>query len=44
MIYHFANWLLEAKAKLDRMNRSVNQARSRNQNLLTALLKNKSSF
>ncbi len=23
MIYHFANWLLEAKAKLDRMNRSV---------------------
>jgi len=38
MIYHFANWLLEAKAKLDRMNRSVqpsNKQESKSANSLT---------
>lgn len=38
MIYHFANWLLEAKAKLDRMNRSVQPGKkqeSKSDNRLT---------
>ncbi|MFC6628635.1 helix-turn-helix domain-containing protein [Acinetobacter beijerinckii] len=38
MIYHFANWLLEAKAKLDRMNRSVHSSKkqeSKSDNTLT---------
>lgn len=38
MIYHFANWLLEAKAKLDRMNRSAQPSKkqeSKSDNSLT---------
>lgn len=38
MIYHFANWLLEAKAKLDRMNRSAQPSKkqeSKSENNLT---------
>ena len=38
MIYHFANWLLEAKAKLDRMNRSAQPSKkqeSKSDNRLT---------
>lgn len=38
MIYHFANWLLEAKAKLDRMNRSAQPSKkqeSKSDNALT---------
>lgn len=38
MIYHFANWLLEAKAKLDRMNRSAQPSKkqeSKSENSLT---------
>ena len=38
MIYHFANWLLEAKAKLDRMNRTTQLSKkqeSKSDNSLT---------
>ncbi|MCU4336042.1 helix-turn-helix domain-containing protein [Acinetobacter dispersus] len=38
MIYHFANWLLEAKAKLDRLNRSTQPSKkyeSKSDNALT---------
>ncbi|UTO20577.1 helix-turn-helix domain-containing protein [Acinetobacter sp. Z1] len=38
MIYHFANWLLEAKAKLDRMNRTAQPSKkqeSKSDNSLT---------
>ncbi|PKF33384.1 helix-turn-helix domain-containing protein [Acinetobacter proteolyticus] len=38
MIYHFANWLLEAKAKLDRMNRCAQPSKkheSKSENSLT---------